>query len=73
MSQVGKLLLPELAPPLAMWHISSNTMQIREFREKLLSSSCHLGGKSPSTRMTPSARSGSAGVLTRVLILVQDL
>ena len=73
MVQVGEVPLPELAPPLAVWHISGNTMRTREFREKLPSSSCRRGGGSPPSRMIPSARSGLAGVLSGVLIPFQDL
>ena len=64
----GEVLLPKLAQPLAVWHNSSHTTWIREFLEKLLSSSCHLGGRSLSNCMIPSVTSESAGVLSGVLI-----
>ena len=73
MVQVGEVPLPELAPPLAVWHISGSTTRAREFLEKLPSSSCRLGDGSPPNRMIPSARGGSAGVVSGVLIPFQDL
>ena len=45
MHQVWEGLLPEITPPLAVWHISGNTMRTKEFQEKQRTFSCLHGIK----------------------------
>ena len=65
-------LLPEVALPLAMWPISGNTTQVKDFKEKLQMSSCLHGSKNPHNLMNYSVRDKSAGVLNSSLIPFQD-
>ena len=72
MHQMREGLLPEITPPLAMWHISGNTTRTREYEEKQLIS-CRYGERSHASYKIHSVKSGSAGVLNGVLIPFQDL
>ena len=65
--------LPEITPPLAVWPISGNNMQTREFQERLLNSSSHRGEKNQLSHTIPFARGGSAGALNGISIPFQDL
>ena len=71
--QVWEGLLPEITPPLAVWHISGNTKQTREFHEKHQISSCLHGVRNHPSHMIHSVKNGSAGILNGVLIPFQDL
>ena len=64
---------PELAPPLAVWPISGNTTLVKDFQEKLQTSSCRHGDRNPHNHMTHCAENGFAGVLNGSLIPFQDL
>ena len=71
--QVWEGLLPEITPPLAVWHISGNTKQTREFQEKQQISSCLHGIRNHPSHMIHSVKNESAGILNGVLIPFQDL
>ena len=73
MVEVWEGRLPEITPPLAVWPISGNTMQRKEFQEKLQNFSYHRGGKNLHNHTTLSAKSGSAGALNGISIPFQDL
>ena len=63
----------DLTPPLAVWPISGNTMQIKNFHQRFQTSSYHHGDRRPHSPMTHSVRSGSAGALRGSVIQFQDL
>ena len=64
---------PELTPPLAVWHISGNTTQIKHFQRRLQTSYYRHGDRKPPSHMIHSAKGGSAGVLNSNVIQFQDL
>uniref|UniRef100_A0A1X7TDN0 Uncharacterized protein n=1 Tax=Amphimedon queenslandica TaxID=400682 RepID=A0A1X7TDN0_AMPQE len=53
----------DLTPFLAVWPISGNTIKIRNFHQRLQTSSYHHGDRRPQSLTTHLAKSGSAGAL----------
>ena len=65
--------LPDLIPPLAVWPISGNTTQVKNFQRRLQTSSYHHGDQRHTSLTIHSVRSGLAGVLNGIMIRFQDL
>ena len=63
----------DLTPPLAVWPISGNTIKIRNFHQRLQTSSYHHGDRRFHNFTTHLARGGSAGALRGNVIQFQDL
>ena len=59
---MGEEDLPDLIPPLAVWPISGNTTQVRNFQWRLQTSSYHHRDQRHPSLTTHSVRSGLAGV-----------
>ena len=53
---------PQLAPQLAVWHISGDVMKQKHFQKRLRTSCCHPGGRNPPPRMILCLENGQAGV-----------
>uniref|UniRef100_A0A1X7TZJ1 Uncharacterized protein n=1 Tax=Amphimedon queenslandica TaxID=400682 RepID=A0A1X7TZJ1_AMPQE len=63
----------DLTPSLAMWPISGNTIKIRNFHQRLQTSSYYHEDRSPHSLATQVAKSGSAGALRGNAIQIQHL
>lgn len=65
--------IPEINPQLAAWNISGRSSQTKMFQRRLQTSSCRLGGTSPTEHMIPCSRNGWAGAVNGALIPFQAI
>jgi hypothetical protein len=66
------LATPGIKPQLAVWPVSGNISEKREFQKKAQSCFWNLGDKSPNL-MTQCSKNGLAGVINDIQIPFQDL
>ena len=52
----------DIAPQLAVWHISGDVMKQKHFHKRLQTSYCHPGGRNLPPHMIPCLENGQAGV-----------